>query len=281
MTASRPAPLSPIAIRRYVTSGLTVVVLHGGPGAPGSAAPLARALGRDFSVLEPLQRRSGEVALTVERHVLDLAEVAPPHAALVGHSWGAMLALSFASRFPERVSSIALVGCGTYDPTTRASYRAAMEARLGPERCAHLDELDRRLDAEVDAHKRDELRAQVGAMHVAVMAFDPVADAAEADVEVDERGHEETWQDCLRLQREGIEPAAFAAIHAPVIMLHGDDDPHPGPATHALLRRWMPQLEYVGFPRCGHEPWTERHARDTFLAALRAWLMRHSDAGPG
>lgn len=275
MTASHRAPLSPIALRRYGTSGPIVVVLHGGPGAPGCAAPLARALGRDFSVLEPLQRRSGEIPLTVERHVLDLAEIAPPRAALVGHSWGAMLALSFASRFPERVSSVALVGCGTYDLTTRASFQAATKARLGPERCAHLDELERRLDTEEDAHKRDELLAQVGAMHGEAMSFDPVADGGEDNVEVDERGHEETWQDCLRLQREGIEPAAFAAIHAPVIMLHGDDDPHPGPATHALLRRWMPQLEYVGFPRCGHEPWTERHAREAFLAALRTWLARH------
>ena len=91
-------------------------------------------------------------------------------------------------------------------------------------------------------------------------------------VRVDGRGHGETWADVLRLQAEGIEPAAFAAITCPALMLHGDDDPHPGPATFELLRRFMPQLRYRGFPRCGHKPWAERHAREPFLAALREWL---------
>ena len=93
---------------------------------------------------------------------------------------------------------------------------------------------------------------------------------------VDARGNAETWADALRLQAEGVEPAAFAAIACPVLMLHGDDDPHPGPATCDLLRRFMPQLRYRGFARCGHQPWAERHAREPFLAALREWL---GDAG--
>jgi pimeloyl-ACP methyl ester carboxylesterase len=43
----------------------------------------------------------------------------------------------------------------------------------------------------------------------------------------------------------GIEPQAFAAITAPVLMVHGDDDPHPG-AIRETLRPFLPQLEYVG-----------------------------------
>src|SRR5690349_1117429 len=69
--------LEPIEVRRYSLQGPTVVVLHGGPGAPGSASGLARILARAFHVLEPLQRRSGRVPLTVSRHVEDLAVVAP------------------------------------------------------------------------------------------------------------------------------------------------------------------------------------------------------------
>src|SRR5688572_17590053 len=107
--------LEPIEVRRYGSAGETVVVLHGGPGAPGCAAGLARVMAGEFVVLEPLQRRSGRVALTVARHVEDLAFVAPRPAVLVGWSWGAMLGLSFAARYPERVSALVLVGCGTYD----------------------------------------------------------------------------------------------------------------------------------------------------------------------
>jgi pimeloyl-ACP methyl ester carboxylesterase len=105
-------------------------------------------------------------------------------------------------------------------------------------------------------------------------------DPGEPPASVDARGHEETWNDVLRLQRDGVEPAAFTAITAPVLMVHGDSDPHPGPGTRDLLRRYVPQLEYVELARCGHTPWRERHARDEFFDVLRAWLTDHA-AAPG
>ena len=50
-----------------------------------------------------------------------------------------------------------------------------------------------------------------------------------SDLVADARGYEETWNDVLRRQDDGIEPQAFAAITAPVLMLHGDD----------ALRTWL------------------------------------------
>lgn len=99
-----------IYVRRHASGTDQVVVLHGGPGAQGSMEGLAHELASDFSVFEPWQRRAGTVPLTVSRHVEDLAEVAPPRSAIVGHSWGAMLGLSFATRYPDRVSRLVLVG---------------------------------------------------------------------------------------------------------------------------------------------------------------------------
>ena len=77
---------------------------------------------------------------------------------------------------------------------------------------------------------------------------------------------------CLRRQATGLEPQSFDAIESPVVMLHGDDDPHPGTMIRDTLLPHIPQLEYIGIPRCGHEPWRERHGREPFLTALRGWL---------
>ncbi len=265
--------LPPIEVRRHGGAGPEVVVLHGGPGAPGSAAGLARALARDARVHEPWQRRAGSVPLTVAQHVADLREVAPEGAILVGHSWGAMLALSYAVEHGDRVGAVVLVGCGTYDEATRAIYRRRIDERRGPEGRARLEELRRRLAAAADPASKDALLAELGDLADRVMAYDPVPDPdSEGAPPPDARGHDETWHDVLRRQAEGLEPAAFAAIEVPVLMLHGDDDPHPGPETRDLLRRFLPRLEYRGFPRCGHVPWAERHAREPFLAALRAWI---------
>ena len=274
-----------IDVRTYGTRGPNVVVLHGGPGAPGSVASLARELAPTCRVLEPLQRRGGGgEPLTVARHVEDLREVLEarlPHApaALVGWSWGAMLGLSLAAAHPDRVAALALVGCGTYDETTRTLYRARVADRLGPEGRARKAELAARLAVETDPAERDRLLAASGAIVDSAQAVDPLDDDGIDDaLEVDAQGHGETWNDVLALQARGVEPASFAAIRAPVLMLHGADDPHPGAATRDLLARHVPHLEYVEFPRCGHSPWKERHARDPFLAALAAWIFSHTPA---
>jgi pimeloyl-ACP methyl ester carboxylesterase len=248
-----------------------VAVLHGGPGAPGSAASLARDLADRFTVLEPLQRRSGGPALTVAGHVADLAAVLPEGASLVGHSWGAMLALSFAAAHPGRARSVALVGCGTYDRETREAFQRAVGAKLGEEGRRRLDELGGRIEAASSGAESDRLLGLLRDLMQQAMAHEPLP-GLEDPVEMDGRGHRETWADALRRQAEGAEPAAFAAISCPVLMLHGDDDPHPGRATFDLLQRRIPQLRYRGFARCGHRPWAERHAREPFRAALREWL---------
>ena len=96
-------------------------------------------------------------------------------------------------------------------------------------------------------------------------SFEPL-EPIDNPMPADAAGYMETWQDVLKLQREGCEPAAFKAIRCPVLMLHGDDDPHPGRATRNVLRQVIPQLEFVGIARCGHEPWRERHARGVVSA---------------
>src|SRR5581483_9183731 len=103
-------------IRKYGNSVPAVVVLHGGPAAWGDVAPVAQGLSDLFTAVEPWQRGSGEETLTVSGHVEDLHSqitglngASPP--ALVGHSWGEMLALCYAAAHPHAAGPIVLVGC--------------------------------------------------------------------------------------------------------------------------------------------------------------------------
>lgn len=260
-----------ISVRTYGAGPREAVLLHGGPGAPGTMAALAHGLADAFRVLEPLQRHSDEIPLTVDRHVQDLAVVAPHKAVLVGSSWGAMLALSYAARFPDRVRGLVLVGCGTYDVDSRAVYERTMQERLGTAGVAEVERLQGRIADASDAHERDRLFASLGDLATRAQSHDLISTGSEPG-ECDRQGHIETWNDALRRQEEGLEPEAFAAIRVPVVMMHGAEDPHPGSSTRDVLRAVMPQLDYVEFERCGHIPWLERHARAAFLRALRERL---------
>lgn len=241
--------IGPLLAREHGESGAMVLVLHGGPAAAGSAGPLAEGLGARFRVVEPWQRGSGGPPLTVARHVEDLRDLmealslsqAPM---LVGASWGAMLGLAFAAAHPGWVKALALVGCGTFDKAARASLLSTLQDRAG------------------DPHPYD---------------FCPLTPPEEVPGDdFDVRAFTETWEDMLLLQQAGVYPAAFRAIRSPVLMLHGDHDPHPGKQILAGLKPYLPNLQYMQLERCGHSPWNEKHARAPFFSHLEGWLAAHA-----
>jgi pimeloyl-ACP methyl ester carboxylesterase len=90
----------------------------------------------------------------------------------------------------------------------------------------------------------------------------------------DLRAHTETWNDMMSLQERGVYPRAFQNIRSPILMLHGDFDPHPGTMIRDSLLAYLPQLEFHELESCGHEPWREKAARDQFFELTRDWLDR-------
>ncbi len=260
-----------IEVREHGKTGPHVVVLHGGPGAQGSAASLAASLAPWARVHEPLMRKAGTLPLTMDQHAEDVSRVVPDRATYVGHSWGAMLALTYAALYPATVSSVILVGCGSYDEIAREEHARRTRAALGPQGVARVAALERRLSTTTDAGWRDSLLGQLGDAIERAQAVDPIG-VTVADTTPDAAGHDETWADVIRLQREGIEPVRFASISCPVLMLHGDKDPHPGMMIRDALQPHIPQLAYIGIHDCGHVPWYERHGREPFFRALRQWI---------
>ena len=262
-----------INIRSYGDRGPYVVLLHGGPGAAGQMGTVGRRLGGRFRVVEPLERASGEVPLTVARHVADLDEVLrgplkEGPVRLVGFSWGAMLALTYAARHPSDVERLLLIACGTFDPGSREAYEAAMRERMDADQQRRFEDLTARLAAETDRQRRNELFAEFGSLCTRIQAFDPLPSESEDEIFYDEGGFRETWSDAVSLQQQGIQPAEFAGIQAPVTMIHGDADPHPGRLVFESLAPLVRDIQYRELSRCGHTPWIERHAREAFYELL-------------
>lgn len=262
--------MTDLVVREYGIGMDPVIVLHGGPAAAGDVAPLARELGKQWHVFEPFQRGSGGKPLTVATHVQDLDDLirercAGCHPVLVGHSWGAMLALAYAARHPATPNALVLIGCGTFSLAARAEFEARLEARLTPTDRASLAHIN---ETEADANRR---WAAVGRLMTRVYGHD-IEDVPGEVAEIDTVAHEQTWADMLRLQRDRVYPSAFAAIRVPVLMLHGEADPHPGGLIGDDLRRYIPHLEYQELTKCGHSPWLERQARAVFFETLMAWL---------
>lgn len=282
MLKSRLPPPSggDIPVRIWSENGPTVVVLHGGPGAPGSAAPIARGLADRFRVLEPWQRGAGETPLTAARHIADLSRVLETQCpgerpALVGESWGAMLALAFAAEQPDALSALALAGCGTFDAASRARMHEILAERID-------GDLRRRVKAiQAEITDPDERLRKQFSLVQPLYCWDLVDPHPDSFRHFDAQAHRESWDDLIRLQESGRYPAAFSAIRCPVAMFHGNYDPHPGRMIRDGLRPFLSHLEYREFQHCGHFLWNEREATPDFFAELRQWLReRAADGGP-
>jgi pimeloyl-ACP methyl ester carboxylesterase len=230
-------------------------------------APIARGIADSFRVIEPFQ---SSISATVADHVGDLHEVVeslspslPP--ALVGHSWGAMLALAYASAHPSSTGPIVLICSGTFDLASREQFSINLSERKKDEGARQ------RFQHALQIADPNERFHELGKQTLELYSYD----LATTDQEIDESEPgtgAETWDDMVRLQNEGVYPSAFAAIKSPVLMLHGAQDPHPGEMIRASLALYIPQLEYLEWQRCGHYPWLEKATHAEFFSVLHNWL---------
>jgi pimeloyl-ACP methyl ester carboxylesterase len=257
--------------RTYGAFGPPVYVLHGGPAAFGSAAQIALGLADRFRVVEPFQRGSSGVPLTVGQHISDLDDLLqtrndPVKPIIAGHSWGAMLALAYGAYYPDRIQGVVLIGCGTFDKASRQKMNATISGRISEETQELLEDLPQRYPEPIDRLQAEH--------NLVKAAYDFNTDQTEmnSDTQFDLKAHTETWNDMLRLQENGTYPQAFASILAPVLMIHGLYDPHPGRMIYDTLRPFIRRLEYVELDQCGHDPWREVKVREHFFQITKDWM---------
>jgi proline iminopeptidase len=128
-------------------AGEPIVILTGGPGANyQQLEEVGVNLSKTYRAILLEQRGTGRSmpkpfdASTINidtahddlNRLLDYLKLKEAH--LLGHSWGAMLAMSYAADFPQRVKSLILVDSGPFklDPAWNEIYSHNKEVRLTP-----------------------------------------------------------------------------------------------------------------------------------------------------
>jgi len=258
--------------RRYGEPPFRVAVVHGGPGAGGEMAPVARHLAPCFGVLEPIQTRT-----SLEGQVEELATILQEHgdlpATLVGFSWGAWLSFILAARSPALVRKLILVGSGPFEQEYVAQLAETRSSRLSAEERAEFESIVATLGdpAPRGGEDRDAQLARLGALAEKTDTYDPLPDESPASDSVGARGDifQGVWQDAAELRRSGQLLELGRQIGCPVVAIHGTSDPHPAEGVRQPLAALLPGFRFIALENCGHKPWIERQARDTFYRVLR------------
>jgi pimeloyl-ACP methyl ester carboxylesterase len=255
--------------RTYGDKPYRVAVVHGGPGAAGDVAPVARELGRRRGVLEPLQS-----AATLAGQVDELAGVlereGDPPLTLVGHSWGAWLIWFLASEKPALAKKLVLVGSGPFESRYADTIMDARMARLDEAGRVRVKEAMRILE-DPDAEGKAEAFRDFGLLLHEADAYDLVPHESEllrCNVDV----FQDVWKQADERRRSGALLALANRMACPVTAIHGDVDPHPAEGVRAPLSRTLKEFRFVLLDQCGHTPWLERHAREAFYEVLEEEL---------
>ncbi len=261
--------------RLYGRPPYSIALLHGGPGAPGTLAPVARELSTLHGVLEPLQSVDTIAGQVAELHACLQAHAALP-VTLTGHSWGAWLAILYVVAHPDRVRKLILVGSGPFTPESAAEIMPTRLSRLSPADRAEADTLFARLAGSADPatmHRLGEIMAQTD-------HYDPLpADDTDA-LPFQPDVHAKVWAEAKELRESGELLRLAAQVGCPVVAIHGDYDPHPAEGVRAPLAGLLHDFRFILLPHCGHEPWREREAKEEFYRVLREEALRHSGTVP-
>ena len=255
-------------IRTYGARPFHVALIHGGPGAPGEMAPVARELSLYQGILEPLQSTS-----SIAAQIAELKSVLETHGdhpiTLIGFSWGAWLAALFTAKHPQDVAKLIIIGSGSFDEKYISDMQATRLQRLSAEERTELKNLMQIISTEEKGASEAFTRA--GELFSKADAYNPLPVSSEIlDFQVDI--FQSIWPEAARLRQSGELLESVSNIRCPVVAIHGDHDPHPAEGVRVPLEKQLADFRFILLERCGHKPWIERHAMQYFYEILHEEL---------
>ncbi len=255
-------------LRTYGRAPFDVALLHGGPGASGGMAPLARELALRHGVLEPLQ-----TAVSIDGQVEELKAVleesADLPATLVGHSWGAWLGYIVAARHPRLIKKLILVSSGGFEDKYAATTQETRLSRLSPEERGEVNRLLEGIRSSTADRNAD--FARLGELFFKSDAYDPLPQEPPETVFSLEL-YKRVWGEATALRKSGRLLAMGREIASPVVAIHGEYDSHPAKGVEGPLSTVLKDFRFILLEKCGHKPWIERQARELFLATIEREL---------
>jgi pimeloyl-ACP methyl ester carboxylesterase len=252
-------------LRKYGHKPFRVVVIHGGPGAPGEMAPVARELCSDMGILEPLQTK-GTVEGQVEELKSTLENNGSPPLVVIGFSWGAWLSYIFAARYPLLVEKLVLIGSGPFEEKYAAEIMKTRMNRLGEQEKKEVLSLSVALNPnsfDDNAFGRF-AKLMDKADYYELLPHDREVLTFNPDV------YKRIWEQASELRASGELLKLGEKLQCPVVAIHGDYDPHPAEGVKTPLSYVVKDFRFILLKKCGHRPWLERNARDRFYSILRS-----------
>jgi len=259
-----------------VGKGSPVLLLSGGPGFSSDyMRAVAEPLKKRYKFVLLDQRGTGKSLLekydaTTLDHQKLVADVDALRRVLkvnkltiVGHSWGGILSMLYASEHPDRINALILVDSGGPTLQSLAKFTANHTARMTPEDTARVAEWYGKIATD---HKRAIL--EITKARTPPYFHDPKKAKEFADALTEDSFNDKAFWPIV----SQITPAfdlrpGLQQLKAPVLIIHGKSDPL---ETAEELHEVIPGSRVELIENAGHFPWAEQP--ETFTHLLGAFL---------
>lgn len=249
--------------RKYGEGPCEYVVVHGGPGAPGSASSLARKLSEAGTVLEPFQTETSmwgqveELYRQIKEHCMDTVFA-------LGHSWGAWLVCLLAYKHPEVVRIGFLIGAGAFDAAYLPELQCRRLAALTAAEQAEYREMIALLKAPSENSDRHLARLGELAEKADNCCVEKTEENEENLISINGKQFQTVMKEAFRMREEGFFRKIAGEIRCPIRIIHGRNDTTPVEGVVAPLRGVVADFAWYAIDRCGHSPWKEKYGKEEF-----------------
>ena len=269
-------------------NGTPLVLLSGGPGFDADyMLPLGTELNRQSQCIVLEQRGTGHSlppTLTSEtinvkamvddiealRNSMKLKQIT-----LLGHSWGGVLSMAYAARYPQRVHSLILVASGGLDMSFAPIFLDNVVNRASMNERKEIQEAELALGNAADPSSA---WFKLFRLVVPLYFFDrTLGEQFMAGATKDGYHPEMAKLIQLDLQKHFDLRKQLAGFSAPVLIIQGHQDPMPeGVAIET--KSCFKNAHLIFLNRCGHFPWLEQPKE--FYQAVRTFLVGQSQPTP-
>lgn len=257
--------------RIYGESPFSVAVVHGGPGAPGSVAPVARELSLFCGVLEPLQTNN-----TLDGQVEELRKILEKHGELpiilIGWSHGSGLSTLLSARYPNLIRKLVIIGTTPFEAKYQDEITRDRLLRLNEEERAEFFSL---AEIILDPGKESRSAAMARLFRLITRSeYYRMLSHPDDVLEYQPDINLSIAQEWRRLLDSSELMNIIPDIKCPVVAIHGDYDVNPAKAIREQFSRVIKDFKFILLEKCGHTPWYEKYARDKFYAILKEEILK-------
>ncbi len=266
---------------KFMGKGEPMILVHGGPGLDHSYfLPQMEILAPYFSLFFYDQLASGKSSsdvppdrFTIQSFVEDIEgmrkSLGLDKIHLLGHSWGGYLAMEYATRYPENLTTLILLNPMSPNSAIRAKESEMQGAQQTAEEVALIQQI-----TTSEAYKNKEASAYEDLFRLAfrkTFYHKSLVDSLTLTLP------NAFAANSLKLQGLGKDLIeynvlpALAQVETPTLLIYGAHDPLKELAGDSIMA-YMPGVRYEVIEECGHFPYIEQP--EAFLKVMKKWRGR-------